>query len=1433
MSRTVKLTLEANVSGLVSGLKTAQKATSDFSRDLGSWRAKNEQHLDALGGAAGKAGLAITAGLGLIGKAAMDWQSDWTGVLKTTDEADAKFYGLEEGLRGLAKTLPTTHREIAGVAEAAGQLGVGAEDIVDFTRVMIDLGESTNLGAEEAATSLARFSNVMGTSTKDVGRLGATLVGLGNNYATTESEIMAMSMRLAGAGKQIGLSEGQTMGLAAAMSSVGIEAEAGGSAMSLTMKRIGKAVDEGGSSLDTFASVSGMTAEQFATAWKNDAAGGLEAFVLGLGNAGASGESVNAILTELGVTGIRESDALLRLSSAGELMGSSMKAGADEYADGSALIEEATKRYETAESKVKIAWNNIKDAAITAGSVMLPIIANIADGVSGLADWFGSIPGPIQGFVVAVGSIVGTGALALAGIITLAKKTGELQTAFAAIAPEGGRAAKGIGAVSKAMSGAIVVGFALSAGKSIIEGINDAARSGYPDLQEYFNLLSTGGGKDVVDALDFGSRKGLGAEQLDMYKSTLGDVTTEAAAAKRAIEYIGMAKLPGMAWVSENLGLFSVRDMTTDAGKLETAMGSLGRAFAMGEVDMAQQGFADMATQLSLTDEEVGVLINKVPELKKALTEVATDGGIQIDPNNELSLVDLALGRIKVSAPEAADAVTKVGSADGDASGSLEGTEASIRGVAMSAEDAEDAVKNFYDALVAIGAVTLTERDALRGYEEAIDAAAEAATKNGKTLDRNTEKGRANEASLDAIAAKTLSVVTAQEQNGRSAGELAATMEAGREAFIKQAKAMGMGGDAANRLADEMNLIPDAVFMQFETNAEGVTARVSELYEWIKAAPDGKIQIDDNSPEVRATLEALGFKIKELPNGKIEVSEKGTKETGDKIDKTAKKKREATITAKAITDAANAALNNAARDRDSTIRTRVVTTKETYETTGRGGSGGLTRASGGSVFGQGTETSDSIPAWLSNNEHVLSAKEVRGLGGHSAVERLRAMARGGDAPRFATGGRVGWSQGQDAREKRQYEAAKREVAAAKKAAASAKKSKSKGDDKRAEQRLKRAEKELSAAKDEYNDSRERTKRLKESAFDLRRDNKRGSITEAFTSGGGMAVVDRMFEASNNKDLSKKQRGRLRSLAYKTESDLLRLEKRAASVEKAMGKAVDKRDDLLSARNGARDSITGTFNMGGLLGQKDAYGYDKPVNKKGLLAYGKSLAAGSKTLSQKVKELQKRGFNESMINQVIDEWTNGGTFELANAMLAMNKGERSSFNKSFKDLGTYGTRTGNSLTEAMAKGGLNAAQTLVNTLAKQEKSVDRAFYNLGKAGQKGFNRAWGIASPAKEAAKGAGFIVDGYVGGLDKNKPRLDTAMAGLMGAPSVPEMALSVPPSREVARYAAQPAAAGVVIDYDRLAQAMTNVQLNANLQIDRKQAGTLVQAGQKFNGNH
>lgn len=119
--------------------------------------------MEKVGRGATAMGVATAAGYALAAKAAMDWESAWTGVTKTVDGSASDMAKLQSELRGLANTLPTTHEQIAAVAEAAGQLGVKRADVAAFTRTMIDLGETTNLTSDEAATGLAKLGNIMGS----------------------------------------------------------------------------------------------------------------------------------------------------------------------------------------------------------------------------------------------------------------------------------------------------------------------------------------------------------------------------------------------------------------------------------------------------------------------------------------------------------------------------------------------------------------------------------------------------------------------------------------------------------------------------------------------------------------------------------------------------------------------------------------------------------------------------------------------------------------------------------------------------------------------------------------------------------------------------------------------------------------------------------------------------------------------------------------------------------------------------------------------------------------------------------------------------------------------------------------------------------------------------------------------------------------------
>lgn len=305
---------------------------------------------------------AVATGLGTAGVAAtktgIEFESAFAGVKKTVDATDGELSALRTGILDMSKEIPQTAASIAEISEAAGQLGIKTENIEGFTRVMADLGVATNLTSTEAATSLARLANITGMSQTDFDKLGSTVVALGNNLATTESEIVNMSLRLAGAGSQIGMSEDQILSFAGALSSVGIEAEMGGSAFSTLMSNMSLAVTQGEDDLKSYADVAGMTADEFKTAFEKDAAGAIISFIQGLGRVNDEGGSAIATLAEMGITEIRMRDALLRAAGASDTFTSALDIGSQAWEENNALNKEAEQRYETLESKIQILKNS-------------------------------------------------------------------------------------------------------------------------------------------------------------------------------------------------------------------------------------------------------------------------------------------------------------------------------------------------------------------------------------------------------------------------------------------------------------------------------------------------------------------------------------------------------------------------------------------------------------------------------------------------------------------------------------------------------------------------------------------------------------------------------------------------------------------------------------------------------------------------------------------------------------------------------------------------------------------------------------------------------------------------------------------------------------------------------------------------------------------
>src|SRR5690606_4334430 len=157
-----------------------------------------------------------------------------------------------------------------------------------------------------------------------------------------------------------GLTEAQILGFATALSSVGIEAQMGGSAFSKALVKMEVASATGGQALEDFGAISGMTAQQFKALWDSDPAAAFQAFIVGLSRVDGECESALAVLGEIGISEIRRRNTLLRATNATALFAHTQVTATAAWAENAALTDEAGKRYATTESRLI----NLKNTAM-------------------------------------------------------------------------------------------------------------------------------------------------------------------------------------------------------------------------------------------------------------------------------------------------------------------------------------------------------------------------------------------------------------------------------------------------------------------------------------------------------------------------------------------------------------------------------------------------------------------------------------------------------------------------------------------------------------------------------------------------------------------------------------------------------------------------------------------------------------------------------------------------------------------------------------------------------------------------------------------------------------------------------------------------------------------------------------------------------------
>lgn len=414
--------------------------------------------------------LALAGTIAAVTRSYAKYETALVGVGKTTDIQGKKLKNFGKDIQNLSKRIPIATNELLAITQAAGQLGVtGEENLLKFTETVAKLGVATDLAGEEAAVALTRILTVTQEGVGNIDKFGSVIVALGNQFAATESEIVHMATEISRATAIFGVNAGEAAALSAALKSIGVQAELGGSSVGRSFRAISKAINEGGSSLKRLEQLTGLAGEELVQTFETDATRVFQLFLEGLNRL-----PIKDVTKELGNFGLKGRQILAvlpALAKRSDLVSDALRVQAEEYKNATALNEEARRAFATLASQAQLLVNDLTRLSVSMGEQFAgdarALINSVREIVNSLNDMDDEAKGNIAtilkwGAIIA-GAIAALSSLGL-GLLVVVKSFVGLKIAILA-------AGKGIlaltGPIGLAIAGAAALAIGLGKALSV------------------------------------------------------------------------------------------------------------------------------------------------------------------------------------------------------------------------------------------------------------------------------------------------------------------------------------------------------------------------------------------------------------------------------------------------------------------------------------------------------------------------------------------------------------------------------------------------------------------------------------------------------------------------------------------------------------------------------------------------------------------------------------------------------------------------------------------------------------------------------------------------------------------------------------------------------------------------------------------------------
>jgi len=580
-------------------------------------------------------------------------------------------------------------------------------------------------------------------------------------------------------------------------------------------------------------------------------------------------------------------------------------------------------------------------------------------------------------------------------------------------------------------------------------------------------------------------------------------------------------------------------------------------------------------------------------------------------------------------------------------------------------------------SLIALNDVNRSAYDGQIAFEAGLDNLAESFKKNGATLDLNTEKGRANGTAMSQAAKAQDEMIASGLAAGDSFTSMTEKSSTLRAEMTKLATE-GFGGNKAKaeEYVNTLLGVPSEIKTLIKAEKDEAVAGLHEVEAAIRKTPGAKsVTVSTLNGAAIKALEAVGYKTKTLPDGRTQVYTANGKSLGSIA---------------AVSRALNA-LNG------KTANTWTIHNIKTNYSTSRSVSGGKSvhdmvgatgglftgssfkhgYADGGKVTGPGTGTSDDVFApWLSNGEFVMKKTAVDRYG-----EKFMQLLNAGqiDMPRFAKGGKVTKAQA----------AAKAQSDAERQARSDA----------RGQLTISHFGQAAGYQHSEFGSA-------------LGKPDSVSSLVNALNQWRGI-----ILKATHGGTES-----RLLKQLDSTGKALLRQEKQLNSVTASLGKAKDKLNDLKSSAASLASSVKGSI-LGSANITKGA-GSDKTITMSSIMGGLTASRDKATAFASALKDLQKKGVDKTLIQQIAEAGVDGGGLETAGALLGASSSEIQTMNQLQGQIGTAAGAAGKTTADAVYAGEIAKQTAVVKVLTKSQDSLKKSMDKLAKSMERAIEKAFG-------------------------------------------------------------------------------------------------------------